>query len=98
MKARNRFPALLWFLGWCAFFSLAFTSAYWIADALLLATLVTTMIVFNAAKVQKLWKYRSDPQMRDAHISAGKGGIFDHERWLRFVYDSDDKKDIRDSR
>jgi hypothetical protein len=93
MKARKRLRALLWFSLWIAFFSLAFTPLYWFADSLLLAALVAGFVVFNAAKVHKLWKYRSDPQMREAHRSSGQGGIFTNDRWRRWALDDyDDKK------
>jgi steroid 5-alpha reductase family enzyme len=82
MKTSRRFRALLWFLFWCGFLSLAFTRAYWIADSLLLAALVITFVVFNVAKVHQLWKHRSDPEMREAIASSGQGGVFKSlQRW-----------------
>ena len=82
MKTSRRFRALLWFLFWCAFLSLAFTEAYWLADSLLLAALVIGFIVFNVIKVRELWKHRSDPEMREAIASSGQGTVFSSvRRW-----------------
>jgi hypothetical protein len=92
MRTKRKLRALLWFLLWIAFFSLAFTPAYWFADALLLAALVTGMIVFTGAKIHKLWKYRSDPQMREAHTSSGQGGVFGNDRWRRWALDDHEDK------
>ena len=99
MKMPRKLRAILWFLLWIAFFSLAFTPVYWIADALLLVVLVTGLIIFTGAKIHKLWKYRSDPQMREAHMSSGQGRVFENDRWRRWALDDyDDKKDNNNSR
>jgi hypothetical protein len=79
----------LWFFLFCGFFSLAFTSAYEIADALLLAFLVTGLIVATGMKLWNMWKYRSDPQMFEAHISSGQGGLWG-PRWRRWALDEHD--------
>jgi steroid 5-alpha reductase family enzyme len=88
MRKRRRIRAILWFSCWCAVFSLAFTRAYWIADSLLLATLVVAFIVFTAAKVRQLWKYRSDPEMREAIASSGQGSVF--SAWRRWASDENE--------
>jgi hypothetical protein len=91
MKKDRRLRALLWFLLWCAFFSLAFTPVYWLADSLLLAALIALLVVSTGKRTYQLWKYRSIPEMRQAIASAGQGGIFS-ARWRRWTLDehSDD--------
>ncbi len=87
----------LWFLTWCAFFSLAFTRAYWIAEGLLSVALVLGLLVMTAAKLRQLWQYRSDPAMRNAIISSGQGGVFNNSRWRRWALDLDDESDFQDN-
>jgi hypothetical protein len=96
VRSRNRTRGLLWFFLWIAFFSLAFTPAYWIADTLLLSALVAAFIVFNGVKIHEVWKYRLDPKLREAHPGSGRGGVTARDRWRRWALDDqeDDKKHI----
>jgi len=90
MKIPRKVRALLWFLIWIAFFSLAFTPAYWIADGLLLFALLAALLIGTGAKLHKLWKYRIDPQMRASHMSSGQGAVFESKRLRRWALDEDD--------
>jgi hypothetical protein len=87
---RRRLRAILWFLFWCAFFSLAFTPIYRIADSLLLAFLLTGFAIMVVGKLWKLWKYRTHPELFDAQASSGQGGTF--ERWRRWALDEYDEE------
>ena len=84
------FRGLLWFILFAAFFSLAFTPAYPIADALLVGFLVLSLLVATARKLWLMWKYRSNPEMFEAHISSGQGGLWG-ARWRRWALDEYDK-------
>ena len=87
----RRIRGLLWFFLFCGFFSLAFTPAYEIADALLLAFLLTFLIVATGMKLWNMWKYRSDPQrMFELHISSGQGGLWER-RWRHWFLDEHDE-------
>jgi hypothetical protein len=33
------------------------------------------LLIVTGVKIQKLWKYRSDPQMREAHMGSGQGSL-----------------------
>jgi len=90
MKRLRRFRALLWFLLWCAVFSLAFTRVYWLADSLLLVALFLALLIVTGVKVQKLWKYRLDPPTREAHMGSGQGSVFENKLWRRWVLDEDE--------
>jgi hypothetical protein len=64
------------FLLSCAIASLAFTRASGLADLILLFALWAALITFTVRKVTLLWRYRHDPEARNAHIGAGSGGLF----------------------
>jgi hypothetical protein len=84
----RRVRGFLWFTAWCAFFSLAFTPLYEVADGLLLAFLITSFLIMFIGKVWKLWKYRHNPEMFSAHAGSGQGGIFEgFRRWALDEYD-----------
>jgi len=89
----RRIRGFLWFFLFCGFFSLAFTPAYEIADALLLAFLLTSMIVATGMKLWNMWKYRSDPRMFELHISSGQGGLWERCWRLWALDEHDEDKD-----
>ena len=83
-KMWRRLRAILWFSLSCGFLSLAFTRYYETAESLLSAVLIIGLLTLTIGKLHKLWMYRFDPQMFEAHARSSPSGIFDRfRRWAQ---------------